>query len=171
MNDAKDSDGTHRFLRALAELLGLPGLAKADPLLVAGLDHHLPPTPLKIALPPTPPPVPIVIQPDWVAAWQTTPRIPLLRSDDPAERFFLRALRKNQPVTFTYDGGSEPGLVRDVHPLFLFRMDGCRRAYLTAYCRVRQELRTFRLDRVHLPSLNLKLSTEHSHPYPPRQPA
>ena len=112
-----------------------------------------PPPALKIAPPPEPPPVPVLIEPDpWLAEWQTALRIPLVHSEDPTERFFLHAMSLNQPVTFTYLGGTQPGTVRDVHPILLFRVDGYRSAYVTAYCHTRQEIRTFRLDRVHLPT-------------------
>ncbi len=121
-----------------------------DPLLVTGLPAAVPGTALKIAPPPEPPPVPVLIEPEpWLAEWQAALRIPVVHSDDPTERFFLRALRQNQPVSFTYLGGSAPGMVRDVHPVLLFRLDGYRSAYLTAYCQLRQEIRTFRLDRVY----------------------
>ena len=97
------------------------------------------------------PPLPPVTE-IWLAEWQAAPRLPIVKSDDPTERFFLSALRLKQPVSFTYYGGSEPGNIRDVHPVLLFRVDGYRSAYLTAYCQSRHEIRSFRLDRVLLPA-------------------
>ena len=138
MKNEKYSDGRRNFLKTLAVLLGLPWLAKAGPV-------------LPIGLPLAPPPVPP--EPElWLAQWQAALRISVHQSDDPIERFFLHALRLNQPVSFTYWGGSEPGTIRDVRPVFLFRVDGYRSAYMTAYCHTRQEIRTFRLDRVHQPT-------------------
>ena len=95
------------------------------------------------------PPLPPVTE-IWLAEWQSAPRLPIVKSDDPTERFFLRALSLKQPVSFSYYGGSAPGDIRAVHPVLLFRVDGYRSAYVTAYCQARQEIRTFRLDRVHL---------------------
>ena len=66
----------------------------------------------------------------------------------------------NEPVTFTYYGDSEPGIVRDVHPVMLYRVEGYTGAYFTAYYQVRQEIRTFRLDRVQLPPPARALDSE-----------
>ena len=63
-------------------------------------------------------------------------------------------------MTFTYYGGSEPGIVRDVHPVMLYRVKGYPGGYFTAYCQVRQEIRTFRLDRVQLPRPDRALDSE-----------
>ena len=135
-NEKHNAPRRRTFLKTLAALLGLPVLAKADPLLIAGLPPALPPLPPENEL--------------CLAQWQAALRIPLVHTDDPTERFFLCAMRLNQPVTFTYLGGSQPGTIRDVHPVLLFRVDGYRSAYVTAYCHTRQEIRTFRLDRIHL---------------------
>lgn len=86
----------------------------------------------------------------WLQEWLAAARIPLLTSDDPTERFFVRAIGLKHPVPFAYFGGAQPGAIRDVHPVLLYRISGYPSAYLTAYCLERHEIRTFRLDRIDL---------------------
>lgn len=103
------------------------------------------------AIPTSTPITAIALPPEpevWLQEWLAAARIPLLTSDDPTERFFLQALRSKQPVPFAYFGGAEPGAIREVHPVLLYRVAGYLSAYLTAYCLERQEIRTFRLDRI-----------------------
>jgi hypothetical protein len=100
---------------------------------------------------PTAPHIAIPPEPDiWLKEWLGGVRIPILDSQDTNERFFIRALRLNQPVTFNYYGGAHPGMLRRVHPVMLYRVQGFDVAYFTGYCEIRQEIRTFRLDRVHI---------------------
>jgi predicted DNA-binding transcriptional regulator YafY len=60
------------------------------------------------------------------------------------------AIRNHQPLTFAYYGGSDAGHLRTVDPIILFRVEGFDGAYLIAYCRLRQEFRTFRVGRMSL---------------------
>ena len=103
------------------------------------------PDALKIALPR--PVVIILPQPDpSLERWHTGFRLPLTRPRTATERAVLAAIRGNQPLTFAYQGGSGVTTVRQVDPLFLYVVEQFDGAYLTAYCRLRQEFRTFRLD-------------------------
>jgi hypothetical protein len=95
----------------------------------------------------------------WLEDWQAALRSPILDSQDSKERLFIRALRLNRPVDFIYHGGSQGGARRHVHPLALYRVQGHPAAYLAAYCRARQEIRTFRLDRVELEARGLAAAT------------
>jgi hypothetical protein len=85
--------------------------------------------------------------------WLSAPRTLILDSEDPKERYFIRAILLCQPVEFVYLGGTTPGSARRVHPVMLYRVWGFSGAYLTAFCQSRQEIRTFLLDRI-LPPLH-----------------
>ena len=43
-------------------------------------------------------------------------------------------------------------IIRQVDPLFLYLVEPFDATYLDAYCRLRQEFRTFHLDRIPYPS-------------------
>lgn len=104
-----------------------------------------------LAVVPPAPTIPLPPEPElWLKEWLQAPRLPILESADLKERFFIRALRLNRPVGFAYLGGSQAGSVRHVHPVLLYHVQGYPSAYLTGYCETRQEVRTFRLDRVQL---------------------
>jgi len=95
--------------------------------------------------------LPVELPPDdelWLAEWQAAPRIPICDSDDPKERRLLRALRLQEPVEFTYYGGSLATPMRRVRPAMLYHVEGYPTPYLTAYCEIQKENRTFRLDRI-----------------------
>lgn len=106
---------------------------------------------------------------DWLNAWQRLPRVPLVRDQIPglgekrSAEWFHAALisyriREGRPFDFFYQGGSEPGAWRSVHPVLLFTAptqpgppDLTREPlYLLAHCLKRHAVRTFRLDRLHL---------------------
>jgi predicted DNA-binding transcriptional regulator YafY len=94
---------------------------------------------------------PVDLPPDdelWLAEWQGAARIPICDSDDPKERRLLRALRLAEPVEFIYYAGTSPGEPRRIRPAMLYRVEGFPGVYLTGYCELRKENRTFRLDRV-----------------------
>lgn len=125
------------LLEVLKSVLGWPALAKAAPA----------PAALKIA--PRPPLVIILPKLDHsLECWHSGFRLPLARPRGDTERAVLSAIRDNQPLTFAYHGGSGVTTVRQVDPLFLYVVEGFSGAYLTAYCRLRQEFRTFRVDRI-----------------------
>jgi hypothetical protein len=125
------------FLQSLAAIVAWPFISGAKP----------------TALPLSPPMETIVLPPEpeiWLKEWLSAMRMPILDSEDPKERFFIRALRLNQPVDFAYFGGTQFGRVRHVHPVMMYRVGGYSEVYFTGYCEARQEIRTFRLDRIKL---------------------
>lgn len=129
------------WLEVLKSVLGWPDLAKAAP-------APTPPAALKI----TPRPPLVIILPTLDASiqrWHSGFRLPLTRPRTGTERAVLAAIQGNRPLTFAYYGGTGVTTVRQVDPLFLYIVEGFSGAYLTAYCRLRQEFRTFRVDRIH----------------------
>ena len=134
------------WLEVLKSVLGWPDLAKpaTTPPPAA---NSAPPDALKIALPR---PV-VIILPEFAPSlerWHTGFRLPLTRPRTDTERAVLAAIRGNRPLTFAYRGGAGTTTVRQVDPLFLYVVEQFDAAYLTAYCRLRQEFRTFRVDRI-----------------------
>ena len=144
----------------------------------------LPPTNLLAAIPSIPalppmgpmlPPAAEITQPEWLGEWRRIPRLEIAPEDLPdhndphqralAEDIFPR-IRNGTPYTFRYLGGSQPGGVRTVLPVQLFRLDyfsyfyyRCDDPadipdpdvvpfYLLAWCQARNAPRTFRLDRM-----------------------
>ena len=138
------------WLEVLKFVLGWLDPAKPAPPPAPAL-ASTPPEPLKI----TPRPWPIILLPKpapALARWHTGFRLPLSRPRTATERAVLAAIRGNQPLTFAYRGGNGVTAIRQVDPLFLYVVEQFDGAYLTAYCRLRQEFRTFRLDCVLVPS-------------------
>jgi predicted DNA-binding transcriptional regulator YafY len=83
-------------------------------------------------------------------AAEATAPIPLADTRDPLARIFLRALMEERGVAIYYHGGSTPGALRVVRPESLFRLRPGGRIYVRGRCELRQETRTFRLDRARL---------------------
>ena len=134
------------WLEVLKLLLGWPDLA-TPPSPPSPAATSTPPDALKFGMPR---PV-VIILPQLdpsLERWHTGFRLPLTRPRTDTERAVLTAIRGNQPLTFAYHGGSSATTVRQVDPLFLYVVEGFNGAYLTAYCRLRQEFRTFRVDRI-----------------------
>ena len=125
------------WLEVLKSVLGWPEPSKPAPT-----------EPLKIA----PRPWPVIILPKLDASlerWHSGCRLPLTRPRTATERAVLAAIRGHRPLTFAYRGGNGVTAVRQVDPLFLYSVEHFDAAYLTAYCRLRQEFRTFRVDRIY----------------------
>jgi len=132
----------------------------------------------KPALPPLGtmlPPAAELSDPEWLREWRRIPRLEIAPKDlpdhnDPHQRSIAAdifpCIHHGTPFTFRYLGGSEPGLVRQVLPVLLFRLDYfgyCHEhredpadvpdpavvpIYLLAWCLSRNAPRTFRLDRM-----------------------
>jgi hypothetical protein len=98
-------------------------------------------------------------------AWKRLPMQPLVSPDDlpvfPNPQhlvgFMLLLYGTQIDIGFRYSGGSQPGADRLVRPILLFRkidpkLDPGAQSnapvYLLAFCRTRNEPRTFRLDRM-----------------------
>lgn len=84
---------------------------------------------------------------DFPPGWKRIPRIPVIASTLPEARAVLEAIHTGETITFIYEGGTTPGVRRRVSPGFLFMLEGYPHLYFSAYCHVRGENRTFRLDR------------------------
>jgi hypothetical protein len=96
---------------------------------------------------------PVIVIPEVsnaVRTWRAAFRLPFARPRTRTEQWVHDAIRDNRPLRFVYYGGSDAGSLRTVDPILLFRVDSFDGAYLIAYCRVRQEFRTFRVARMGL---------------------
>ena len=146
----------------VAALFGIP--------LGAAEDSSMEPAALPLDLAPAPGgggPLP----PSWLEEWLRLPMQPLIRPADLADcrdervrnlaETILSHPAGGVPLVFHYDGGSDPGSLRSVLPVLLFRKfdpdlpasertaeAASRPIYLLAHCQVRRAPRTFRLDRM-----------------------
>jgi len=89
--------------------------------------------------------------------WRSATRQSFSDPDDPFCRQLEAAIQKGQWLDIVYLGGSTPGQKRRVKPLELFTVDGHDIPYLRVFCATRQEERTFRFDKIVVPS-SLKTS-------------
>ena len=62
----------------------------------------------------------------------------------------LRAIEKSESLLIIYDGGTTPGLVRDITPREVVKLKE-RGLYVEAYCHTRKEDRIFKLEIISLP--------------------
>ena len=62
----------------------------------------------------------------------------------------LRAIEKSESLPIIYDGGTPPGLVRDITPREVVKLKE-RGLYVEAYCHTRKEDRIFKLEIISLP--------------------
>ena len=134
------------WLEVLKSVLGWPDLGKAAPPSPPP-SSPIPPDAPKIALPRQV----VIILPKLnrsLERWHSGFRLPLTRPRNDTERAVLAAIRGNRPMTFAYHGSAGATTVRQVDPIFIFVVEHFDGAYLTAYCRLRQEFRTFRVDRI-----------------------
>lgn len=82
---------------------------------------------------------------DW---WRNLSRTPLSCSDDPMTESLCQAAALRRDVTILYTGGSLPGATRRISPLGVFTVDGYSGTYVHARCHLRDEERTFRVERI-----------------------
>ena len=61
----------------------------------------------------------------------------------------LRAIEKSESLPIIYDGGTTPGLLRDITPRDIVKLE--ERLYVLAYCHTRKEDRWFKLENISLP--------------------
>ena len=101
---------------------------------------------------------------DPLSAWLRHPIQPVWDSpaphlldhpDDPID-VLLHCIREHDQIAIRYLGGSGPGSERLISPALLFRKlkpvpSESGPTYLLAWCHRRNELRTFRLDRMSIP--------------------
>ena len=86
----------------------------------------------------------------WKQASQSTINDPATLS--PLGKKLYSAAENGEVVKIIYLGGTSAGASRDITPVCLFRKSQYGSIYVTAYCHTRNEDRTFRLDRIELPS-------------------
>ena len=84
--------------------------------------------------------------PEMLFYWLARPRNPVLASEDPLTRMFIRAMLKDEQVEFIYVGGSKPGSPRTVNVSLVFQHEPDGRIYVSGYCRERAANRVFALD-------------------------
>ena len=114
-------------------------------------------------------------QPEWLREWLEMPRLQVFEDDlphhnDPHQRALsadiLPRIQSGTPFVFRYQGGSEPGKIREVLPVLLFVTDNfilyqysgketysaldplASPIFLHAWCLARSAPRIFRLDRI-----------------------
>lgn len=82
---------------------------------------------------------------DW---WRDLDRTPLTISDDPFACALIRAAAVRRDLWIVYEGGSSPGESRKISPLGVFTVEGYQGIYVEAFCHNRQDMRTFRVERI-----------------------
>jgi|SRR5581483_1352886 len=78
--------------------------------------------------------------------WIAQPRNPVLSSNDPLLKMFIRGMLAGKKVDFIYVGGSTPGLPRSVHVSLVFQHEPHGRVYIAGYCPERAANRVYALD-------------------------
>ncbi|SNY44981.1 Predicted DNA-binding transcriptional regulator YafY, contains an HTH and WYL domains [Arsukibacterium tuosuense] len=75
--------------------------------------------------------------------------LPVAAADTPRQHLepLLNAIEQQYSVIISYAANQQPPITRQVDPYGLLFRQG--RWYMSGYCHLRQELRTFRLDRLH----------------------
>jgi predicted DNA-binding transcriptional regulator YafY len=87
---------------------------------------------------------------DELMDWSKAPRQSIRESSNHVIRSILAAKKNSAPMDIRYMGGSAPGEMRRITPVDIFTVKGYSDIYVSAYCHVRNEERTFRLDRLHI---------------------
>lgn len=81
--------------------------------------------------------------------WKKKPRTKVETVDTQNEKRLMEAIENGEVIKIWYDGGSNPGTVREIQPKELFRVSGYESSmYLNAFCYLRKEPRSFRLDKI-----------------------
>ena len=96
--------------------------------------------------------------------WQEADRFSVTASDDPMFQAIKTAVDESRWLDVVYFGGNNPGGRRQIKPLEIYGVEGYSETYVRAFCSVRQEVRTFRLDRLTIVGQN-----SNSHTTPPAQ--
>ena len=91
---------------------------------------------------------PDLFPPEDLFYWLAQPRNPVFTCDDPMGRMFIERMLTGEPVSFVYQGGSEPGAVRTISVSLVFQHEPEGRIYISGYCLERKANRVFALDLV-----------------------
>jgi transcriptional regulator with XRE-family HTH domain len=98
-----------------------------------------------------PEPLNVAWDEDRLSRWQDLPRKSVSWSEvsgNQSAAAIYTACRTRARLGIIYTGGSEPGCEREISPHEMFRVS--RALYVSAYCHLRRETRTFRVDRIRL---------------------
>ncbi len=87
---------------------------------------------------------------DELNTWRESNKVPVHSSDEASFGQLKEALEEKKWVKVVYFGGSNPGQERDIKPLEIFQVEEYPEVYVRAFCRKRNEERTFRLDKLSL---------------------
>lgn len=80
--------------------------------------------------------------------WKMLPRYPINQSTDSVTRRMIAATHDQEPVTFSYAGGSSPGQIRMASIESVFHTGDPSRLHVSAYCHLRRQHRIFRIYRI-----------------------
>lgn len=83
-------------------------------------------------------------------SWKTQIRYPVTQSNEQGTDLLIKAAAHKQPIAFYYFGGTNPRQLRRASVESVFRLPESSHTYITAYCHLRGERRTFRVDRLSL---------------------
>lgn len=89
------------------------------------------------------------MEPERLAFWNRSPRLPVLHSNDPITSRVLLAIRERGTVQFHYRGFTAAS-PRTVSPGSVYRVEGFDATYLSGYCVAREKERTFCIERMTL---------------------
>ncbi len=89
-----------------------------------------------------------MMEEDELQYWRESERYSINTSSDPIFKIVENAIEGDQWLDIIYFGGDNPGQTRNIKPLELYGVEGYSDIYLRAFCSIRKEERTFRLDRL-----------------------
>lgn len=105
----------------------------------------------------TPPPLAAVdlpeqMDPERLALWKRSPRLPVLASDEAITSRILLAICEERTIDFRYGPAAENAAGRTICPGAVFTVEGFDATYVSGYCFARRQERTFCIERMTLQS-------------------
>ena len=85
-----------------------------------------------------------------ITDWDKQTRYPVTESNDETIHQLLASITSQQPLAFYYFGGTSPRKLRLATVESIFRIESSPHSYVTTYCHLRREHRTFRADKIAL---------------------
>jgi predicted DNA-binding transcriptional regulator YafY len=79
---------------------------------------------------------------------ETRTALPVLESDDPVTSRLLLAMREGRAVEIVYYGLNETGVRRRICPGTIFTVEGFLGTYVSGFCFLRKQERTFCCERM-----------------------
>jgi len=86
-------------------------------------------------------------------AWRALKKVRLTDSKHLVTKKLIEAAHNKEVLTIAYQGGSNPGGLRDISPKRVFRTEESH-DYLEAYCHSREKNRIFRVDKITIPAIS-----------------